>query len=97
RFDLRKDIIFGTRVTTASYDEAAKRWTITTDRGDTFQAQYFISCAGMISAPLIPQFTGQDEFRGRIFHTGRWPKDIDCRGKRVGDVRTAATGITVMW
>ena len=73
RFDLRKDIQFGTRVMAASYDEAAKRWTITTDRGETFQAQYFISCAGMISAPLIPQFAGQEEFKGRIFHTARLP------------------------
>ncbi len=48
RFDLRKDIQFNTRATAASYDEAAKRWTITTDRGETFQAQYFISCAGML-------------------------------------------------
>ena len=33
RFDLRKDIQFNTRVTAASYDEAAKRWSITTDQG----------------------------------------------------------------
>ena len=33
RFDLRKDILFNTRVTAAVYDEAAKRWSITTDTG----------------------------------------------------------------
>ena len=79
RFDLRKDILFNTRVTAASYDEAAKRWLIKTDKGQTFQAKYFISCAGMLSAPLIVQFAGQDEFKGRIFHTARWPRDVDCR------------------
>ena len=36
RFDLRRDIRFDTRVTEAAYDEAARRWTITTDRGETF-------------------------------------------------------------
>jgi hypothetical protein len=46
RFDLRKDIQFKTRVTAASYDEAAKRWSITTDKGETLQAQSLISCAG---------------------------------------------------
>ena len=96
RFDLRKDIQFNTRVTAASYDEAAKRWLITTDKGETFQAQYFVSCAGMLSAPLIAQFDGQNEFKGRIFHTARWPKDIDCRGKRVGVIGTAATGMQVI-
>jgi cation diffusion facilitator CzcD-associated flavoprotein CzcO len=45
RFDLRKDIQFKTRVTAASYDEAIKRWSITTDQGETFQAQYFIIAA----------------------------------------------------
>jgi len=96
RFDLRKDIQFNTRVTAASYDEAAKRWTITTDRGETFQAQFFISCGGMLSAPLIPQFPGQDQFKGRIFHTARWPEDVDYKGKRVGVIGTAATGIQVI-
>ena len=96
RFDLRKDIQFNTRVTAASYDEAAKRWTITTDRGETFQALYFISCSGMISAPMIPQFPGQDQFKGRIFHTARWPEDVDYKGKRVGVIGTAATGIQVI-
>jgi acetone monooxygenase len=96
RFDLRKDIQFKTRVTAASYDEATKRWSITTDEGETFQAQYFISCAGMLSAPLMVQFAGQDQFKGRIFHTARWPRDVDCRGKRVGVIGTAATGIQVI-
>ena len=34
RFDLRGDIQLKTRVTTARFDEAARRWTIETDRGD---------------------------------------------------------------
>lgn len=96
RFDLRRNIQFNTRVTTAHYDEAAKRWTIITDKGETFQTQFFISCAGMISAPLIPQFPGQDRFKGRIFHTARWPEDVDYKGKRVAVIGTAATGIQVI-
>ena len=97
RFDLRKDILFNTRVTAAVYDEAAKRWSITTDTGDTFLVQYLISCAGMLSAPLASLFAGQDEFKGQIFHTARWPKEpIDFTGKRVGVIGTAATGIQVI-
>src|SRR3712207_4607108 len=34
RFDLRRDIRFETRVTSAEYDEAAGRWLVETDRGD---------------------------------------------------------------
>ena len=97
RFDLRKDILFNTRVTAASYDEAAKRWSITTDQGETFRTQYLISCSGMLSAPLASLFPGQDEFKGQIFHTARWPKEpVDFTGKRVGVIGTAATGIQVI-
>ena len=97
RFDLRKDIQFNTRVTAAIYDEAAKRWSITTQKGERLQAQYLISCAGMLSEPLSALFAGQDEFKGRIFHTARWPKEsIDFTGKKVGVIGTAATGIQVI-
>ena len=48
KLDLRKDIRFNTRVTGAEWDEAAASWTIRTDKGDTLNAQFFISCAGML-------------------------------------------------
>jgi acetone monooxygenase (methyl acetate-forming) len=97
RFDLRNDIQLKTRVTAASYDEAAKRWSATTDKGETLQAQYLISCAGMLSEPLATQFAGQGQFKGRIFHTARWPKEpVDFTAKRVGVIGTAATGIQVI-
>jgi len=97
RFELRKDIQFKTRMTAASYDEASKRWFITTDKGETLQAQYLISCAGMLSEPLTSLFPGQDEFKGRIFYTARWPKEpVDFTGKRVGVIGTGATGIQVI-
>src|ERR1700722_9775574 len=44
RFDLRRDIAFGTTVTRAAYDEPAARWTVETDRGDRVSARYLV-CA----------------------------------------------------
>ena len=35
RFDLRRDIQFETRITAAHFDEAAGRWTLRTDPGET--------------------------------------------------------------
>ncbi|GAC1632529.1 MAG: NAD(P)/FAD-dependent oxidoreductase [Nevskia sp.] len=95
--DLRKHYSFSTKVTAAHYDEKAKLWTVSTDQGETVKARFFVSCAGMLSAPLENRFPGQDTFKGRIFHTARWPKDeIDFTGKRVGVVGTGATGIQVI-
>ncbi|MCO1659054.1 flavin-containing monooxygenase [Pseudonocardia humida] len=97
RLDLRRDIRFGTTVTSAHYDEDRGRWTIRTDRGDVVDAQFFVSCAGMLSAPLEDVFAGQADFTGGIFHTSRWPAEgVELAGKRVGVVGIGATGIQVI-
>ena len=60
-------------------------------------AQFFISCAGMLSAPIMSNFPGEKSFKGQIFHTARWPKKpVDLAGKRVGVIGTGATGIQVI-
>jgi cyclohexanone monooxygenase/acetone monooxygenase len=95
--DLRRDIQFSTRVTEARFDEDRGRWTIRTDRGDTIDTQFFITCAGMLSAPLTNQFEGQDEFRGQLVYTSAYPAEgVDTAGKRVGVVGIGATGIQVI-
>jgi acetone monooxygenase (methyl acetate-forming) len=95
--DLRRDIQFSTMITSAHFDEERNRWTITTDRGETVEAQFFVSCAGMLSAPMENIFDGQDSFRGPIFHTSRWPKEpVELAGKRVGVIGIGATGIQVI-
>jgi len=38
RFDLRRHIVFDTRVTSATFDEKAKGWLVETDRGDRVRA-----------------------------------------------------------
>lgn len=97
QLDLRKDIRFGTRIVSADWDSGRGRWTIRTDTGETIDARYFISCTGMLSAPLDRVFEGQETFQGRIFHTSRWPRDgVDLTGKRVAVVGIGATGIQVI-
>lgn len=95
--DLRKDIQFNTRVDSAKYDEEAKRWSVTTDNGETMTGQFFITCTGMLSAPVMSNFPGESKFKGQIHHTARWPKEpVDFTGKRVGVIGTGATGMQVI-
>ena len=97
RCDLRKNYRFSTTVNSAHYDEAAESWTVTTNAGDVVKARYLITCCGMLSAPLERNFPGQEDFKGQIFHTARWPKDpVQFAGKRVGVVGNGATGIQVI-
>ncbi|MGW0038137.1 flavin-containing monooxygenase [Gordonia sp. NPDC003376] len=97
RLGVRDDILFSTRIVSAEYDEGVGRWTVRTNSGRTFDTQFLVSCAGMLSAPLTKVFEGQESFQGNIFHTSRWPKDgVELAGKRVAVIGTGATGIQVI-
>src|SRR5258708_851059 len=54
RFDLRRHIVFDTRITKATFDEAQKRWHIETDRGDKRSATFCIITVRVPSAPNPP-------------------------------------------
>ena len=97
RLDLRKDIEFETRVTSAHWEAASGTWRVLTDRGEEWRTRFFISCTGMLSAPMPPPYPGHEKFRGIVAHTARYPREgIDLKGKRVGVIGTGATGIQVI-
>lgn len=97
RFDLRRDIVVNAKVISASFDEAADRWTVTTERGVTVSAKYCIMASGNLSLPRVPRFDGLDEFKGRSFHTGLWPDAaVDFSGRRVGVIGTGSSGIQLI-
>jgi cyclohexanone monooxygenase len=94
RFDLRRDIRFGTRVTGVAWDEAAERWTVETDRGDRVTAPICIMATGCLSAARVPDIPGLSSFRGDTHHTGHWPHEgVDFTGKRVAVIGTGSSAI----
>ena len=94
RFDLRKDIQFETRVTSAVYDEESNRWDIRTDAGDRVEAQFCIMATGCLSAARVPAFAGIDTFEGKTYHTGAWPHEgVDFTGRRVAVIGTGSSAI----
>ncbi len=94
RFDLKPDILFGKRVTETVYDEKSHRWTVRTDKGDTISARYVIAAVGSLSTLNLPDYKGLDSFKGRAYHTSRWPHDgVDFTNKRVGVIGTGATAV----
>ncbi len=94
RFDLRRDIRFGARVTAADFDAAANRWQVRTEAGERYDAKFLITAVGCLSAANIPDIPGLDRFAGAWYHTGQWPhQGVDLTGKRVGMIGTGSTGI----
>jgi cation diffusion facilitator CzcD-associated flavoprotein CzcO len=94
RFDLKRDILFNTRVAAAHYDENANRWRVQTETGKTFVAKFLITAVGCLSTANVPRFEGLESFAGDWYHTGQWPhQGVDFTGKRVGMIGTGSTGI----
>ena len=97
RFDLRRDIVFDTRVTAARFDEATLHWQVDTDRSGSLDARYLISAVGCLSAGQVPELPGLARFEGEWHHTGQWPHEgVDLSGRRVGVIGTGATGMQVI-
>jgi cyclohexanone monooxygenase len=94
RFDLRRDIRFETRVTSAVFDEAAHRWTVTTDKDDRISARYCVMATGCLSAPKKIDIPGAETFEGETYNTSSWPTaGVDFRGKRVGIIGTGSSAV----
>ena len=94
RYDLRRDITFGTRVRSAWFDDRTTTWTITTDGGDQVRARYCVTAVGCLSATQVPQLPGLDRFRGEVHHTGNWPHEgVELAGRRVAVIGTGSSGI----
>ena len=94
RFDLKRDIAFETEVRAAHYDEAARLWRIETDRGEKVSAKFFVMAGGCISTAQIPKFEGLADYKGKTYHTGRWPhQKVSFAGMRVAVIGTGSSGI----
>nr|WP_233288089.1 NAD(P)/FAD-dependent oxidoreductase [Bradyrhizobium brasilense] len=94
KFDLRRDIQFESRVTSAIYQDDTRSWRITLESGAQHSCRFLITAIGPLSTPTLPRIEGRDDFGGQSFHTARWPKEkVDFTGKRVAVIGTGATGI----
>ncbi|HEX4015238.1 MAG TPA: NAD(P)/FAD-dependent oxidoreductase [Frankiaceae bacterium] len=97
RFDLRRHMHFGAKVSSAVYDEASHAWQVTTESGTQFTARYVISATGVLSVPFFPDVAGRADFSGEQHHTGLWPAAaVDFAGKRVAIIGTGSSGVQLV-
>src|SRR5215469_7546831 len=104
QYRLYDNALFQTEVITLQWDDATRRWVISTDRGDRFTADYIGLGTGPLHVPKLPGIPGIETFRGHSFHTSRW--DYDYTGgdpdgapmdkladKRLAIIGTGATSV----
>jgi putative flavoprotein involved in K+ transport len=74
-----------TRCVSASYDDAAREWTVTVDRDGeqvVLKPKQLVLATGMSAVPNIPDFPGAERFRGDLHHSSRHPGGEPYAGKR---------------
>ena len=97
KLDLRRDITFDTRVTSAVLDEATLHWSVQTSTGEIATARFCVLATGPLSAALTPKFDGLDSFGGDVHHSAHWPHDgVDFTGKHVAVIGTGSSGIQMV-
>ncbi len=97
RFDLRRHIRLGARVTSAVYDDSSGRWTVVTGDGTSRRARFLVAATGVLSVPYVPDVPGREDYRGESYHTGLWPlQPVDFAGKRVAVIGTGSSGVQVI-
>jgi cyclohexanone monooxygenase len=104
KMDLRKDITFNTRVTKASFDNAANSWAVELDNAEVLTSRWLLTAVGALSNPIMPTFPEMELFRGESYHSYYWPhergtfggKSVDFTGKRVGVFGTGSTGVQII-
>lgn len=83
---VRDWIQFNTVVRRTTYDEATKLFTVVTVRDNVETTETFdwvVVASGHFSTPHVPEFTGFDQFQGRVLHAHDFRDALEFKDKDV--------------
>ena len=95
-------IKFGHKVTSAAWDSAAARWTVTAAAANgattTLTTRFLYMCSGYYNYAQghRPTWPGEADFTGQIIHPQFWPEGLDTAGKRIVVIGSGATAVTLV-
>ena len=93
KFDLYRDALLQTEVTSLDWDPSRARWIVRTNRNDAFAARFVALANGFLQRPKLPGIPGIETFRGHTFHTSRWDSRTPAATPKAGSssLRTSAS------
>ena len=97
-FDIRKRTKFSTEVVSATWDGTSDCWRTTVRDADGIRhitSRVLVTAIGHFNRPNDLVIPGTDSFDGEVFHSARWPEDLDLSDKRVALVGTGASAVQI--
>lgn len=94
KYELRRSIVFNTRVKACVFDESTQRWRVTVAdaAGDRIiEAKAVINAHGPLNRWTWPKIDGLEDFSGVLMHTAGWDHSVMLKGKRVAMIGTGAS------
>lgn len=90
-------ICFNHTFRTAAWQPSTQDYSIAFSTPDEVHVRprILVSSIGGFSKPLYPTIKGMDAFKGRVFHSSRWPGDVgveELRGKTIGVIGNGCSG-----
>jgi cation diffusion facilitator CzcD-associated flavoprotein CzcO len=100
-YGVDRHIRYGHHVTSAAWDSATARWTVTAEvdgESRRLTADFLWACSGYYDYDqgYAPRFEGQERFGGPVVHPQHWPEDLDHTGKRVVVIGSGATAVSLV-
>lgn len=102
-YGLADRILYKHAVTAARWQSEDATWTLDVDTGAPdvpakLRCRLLLVCAGYYAYEqgYLPEFRGRERFRGQIVHPQHWPRDLDCRDRRVVVIGSGATAVTLV-
>lgn len=102
-FKLDSKIKYNHKVTSASWTDEEKLWTIGLhENADVehglIKAKFIFSCSGYYNYDQghTPKFDNSESFKGRILHPQKWDTSLDYSNKKVVVIGSGATAVTLV-
>ncbi|MDD7937232.1 NAD(P)/FAD-dependent oxidoreductase [Actinomycetospora lutea] len=98
-YGVDRKIRYGHRVTRASWDSDAQRWTLEMPgREGTLTCSFLLMCSGYYRYDhgYTPDLPGIERFGGTVVHPQLWDPELDYAGRRVVVIGSGATAVTLV-
>jgi cation diffusion facilitator CzcD-associated flavoprotein CzcO len=95
-FGLRPHLRLGVTVESATWDDERHVWAVRQGDGTVDECHVLVSAVGFLNVPRYPDWPGQGDFAGPMFHTARWEHGHDLAGKVVAVVGTGSSATQVV-